>query len=103
MNCEPCEDRFVSMKQLSNHRKGLHAGVLLVTLLLSVIVGILIGSYLSLLQNQHLSVARGQAWNAALVVAEAGIEEAMAHLNSGVSTNNLAVNSWLSLGGGVYE
>ena len=82
---------------------GADGGVLLVTLLICVILGTLIGSYLSLIQNQHLSVARAQAWNSALVVAEAGIEEAMAHLNSGVTTNNLAVNSWISLGGGIYE
>ena len=69
---------------------GADGGVLLVTLLICVILGTLIGSYLSLIQNQHLSVARAQAWNSALVVAEAGIEEAMAHLNSGVTTNNLA-------------
>ncbi len=84
-------------------RHGAGGGVLLVTLLICLILGTLIGSYLSLIQNQHLSVARAQAWNSALVVAEAGVEEAMAHLNSGISTNNLAVNSWVSLGGGVYE
>lgn len=38
-----------------------------------------------------------------MVIAEAGVEEAMAHLNSGVSTNSLAVNGWASRGGGVYE
>jgi hypothetical protein len=78
-------------------------GVLLVALLTCVILGILIGSYLSLIYNQQLSVTRAQAWNTALVVAEAGVEEAMAHLNSGVKTNNLAVNSWASMGPGVYE
>ena len=82
---------------------GADGGVLLVTLLICVILGTLIGSYLSLIQNQHLSATRAQAWNSALVVAEAGIEEAMAHINSGVKTNNLAVNSWVDMGGGVYE
>jgi hypothetical protein len=83
--------------------QGAEGGVLLVTLLICVILGTLIGSYLSLIQNQHLSSTRAQAWNSGLVVAEAGIEEAMAHLNSGVKTNNLAVNSWVDMGGGVYE
>src|SRR5438309_1347725 len=85
------------------HRKTLYGGVLLVALLVCVILGTLIGSYLTLVQNQHLSDARAQAWNAALVVAEAGIEEGMAHLNSGVTTNNLAVNSWFNVGEGIYE
>src|SRR5438445_1702193 len=78
-------------------------GLLLMTLLICLVLGILIGSYLSLIQNQNLTVSRGQAWNNALSVAESGVEEAMAHLNSGVSSNNLAVNSWVSLGGGVYQ
>src|SRR5437660_4318907 len=82
---------------------GAEGGVLLVTLLICVILGTLIGSYLSLGQNQHLSASRAQAWNSGLVVAEAGIEEAMAHLNSGVKTNNLAINSWVDMGGGIYE
>jgi hypothetical protein len=85
------------------NRSSNNGGVLLVALVTCAILGITIGSYLSLVYNQSLSVTRAQAWNAALVVAEAGVEEAMAHLNSGVSTNNLAVNSWVSLGGGVYE
>jgi hypothetical protein len=77
------------------------AGALLVTLLFCSILGVLIGSYLSLIQNQYLSVARGQSWNKALVVAEAGVEEAMAHLNSGVTTN-FAVNTWVNSTPGVY-
>jgi len=90
------------MKVFCGNRKEA-GGVLLVSLLICVILGITIGSYLSLINNQSLSVARAQAWNAALVVAEAGVEEAMAHLNSGVSTNNLAVNSWAKIGTGIYE
>jgi len=78
-------------------------GILLVTLCACTILGILIGSYLSLIYNQQLAVTRAQAWNAALVVAEAGVEEAMAHLNSGVTLKNLGINSWKDLGGGVYE
>src|SRR5882762_6017948 len=91
------------MNLLQTSRKSVHGGVLLVTLLICVIIGVLIGSYLSLIQNQNLSVARAQAWSAALVVAEAGVEEAMAHLNSGATTNNLALNGWVSLSGGIFE
>jgi len=76
--------------------------VLFVTLAICAILGILIGSYLYLIRTQRFSVSRAQAWENALVVAEAGVEEAMAHLNSGVSTNNFGTNSWASLGGGNY-
>ena len=90
------------MKSHINKSKIQSGGVLIVTLLFCVILGIMMGSYLSLIKAQRLSVARSQVWNSAIVVAEAGIEEAMAHLNSGVNTNNLAVNSWVALGLGTY-
>src|SRR5712691_6903522 len=90
------------MKSHINKSKIQCGGVLIVTLLFCVILGIMMGSYLSLIKAQRFSVARSQVWNSAIVVAEAGIEEAMAHLNSGVNTNNLAVNSWVGLGVGTY-
>jgi hypothetical protein len=55
--------------------------VLLVTLATCFILGLLMGSYLLMIKNQQFSVARGQAWNRAVIVAEAGVEEAMAQLN----------------------
>lgn len=72
---------------------------MMVTLLICVILGLLMGSYLSMVQTQNLSVARGQCWNSAIVVAEAGVEEAMAHINTlGVTTNNLALSNWKKAG-----
>ena len=71
-------------------RKDEQGGTLLVSLLICLILGILLGSYLSLVQNQHLSVTRAEAWNYALIVAEAGIEDALAHLNSGVTPTTWA-------------
>ncbi len=69
---------------------------LFVTVGVCAILATAIGSYLCLIQSQRLSVSRAQVWDAALVLAEGGVEEAMAHLNSGVSTNNLATNTWLN-------
>src|SRR4051794_25693536 len=68
-------------------------GSVLVTLLLSVIiVGISIASYLGLVSSESRFTARSQAWNSAMPVLEAGIEDALTqlHYNSG----NLAANSW---------
>src|ERR1043165_5662295 len=81
---------------------GIHGTCRLVTLGLCVILGILMGGYLSLVNAQRLSVVRAQCWNHALVLAEAGVEEAMAHLNSGVSVSGLGTNSWTSSGGSTY-
>src|SRR6266481_814779 len=82
--------------------KSVQGSVLCVTLLSAAVLAILLGSYLSMVQTHTLSVERSQSWNTALVVAEGGVEEAMAHLNSGVTTNNLETNSWVSLGNGNY-
>ena len=89
--------------KIQRRSHGEAGGVLLVALLICLLLGTAIGSYLTLVQNQSLSVARAEAWNAALMVAEAGVEEAMAQLNSGVNTNNLAVNSWVKVGNGIYQ
>src|SRR5438477_7070151 len=67
--------------------------VLLVTLLTSVILGIGLASYLSLVSSQNYSTMRSLAWNAATPLAEAGIEEALTHLND---DTNLAANNWTS-------
>src|SRR6266581_7591710 len=69
------------MKLKMKKKNAVAGSVLLVTLATCVILGVLMGSYLSMIKSQHFSVARGQAWNSALVVAEAGVEEAMAQLN----------------------
>src|SRR5262245_50131319 len=82
------------------HRQ--QGSVLFITLAICAILGILIGSYLYLIRSQRFTVARAQSWEHALVVAEAGVEEAMAHLNSGISTNSFGTNSWAYLGGGNY-
>src|ERR1044071_1363779 len=83
-------------------RSPIDGTVLLVTLALCVILGVLMGSYLSIIKSQHFSVARAQAWNSALVAAEAGVEEAMAQLNDtnllklGIQTyQGFNANKWL--------
>jgi len=79
----------------SNKHKG---SVLIVTLLIGVILGILMGSYLVMVKTQHFSVTRARAWNNAIVVAEAGVEDAMAHINC---TNTIG-GKWSTLGSGTY-
>lgn len=75
----------------------------MVALLICAILGILMGSYLQLVNASHFSIARSQAWNRAITVAEGGVEEAMAHLNSGVDVESLGVNSWTGLGEKMYS
>ncbi len=65
-------------------------------------MAILMGSYLYMVQEQRQSVARSQTWNQALVVAEAGVDEALAQLNSGISDGNFATSPWWKNAGGGY-
>ena len=78
------------------------ASILLVTLGICIILGLLMGSCLCLIKTQHFSVVRARAWNSAIVVAEAGVEEAMAQLNDtnliklGIETyQGFNANKWL--------
>ncbi len=79
--------------------------VLLMTLFVVTVLSISIVSYLYLLSANNSWVARSQAWNAALALAEAGIEEGMAQVNSGFGTNNMGsanANGWSGPVNGIY-
>src|SRR5881394_1126764 len=90
------------MKLQNLKRNRCNASVLLITIGICLILGILMGSYLSMIKTQHFSVARARAWNSAIVIAEAGVEEAMAQLNDtnliklGIETpQGFNANKWL--------
>ena len=54
---------------------------LLPTMMTVVVLSIALGSYLLLVGHNNRMTSRAQAWKAALPLAEAGIEEALTHLN----------------------
>ena len=88
------------------HRKKTpvdRGSALTVTLLTCMILGAVLVACLSLIGTQQSLVCRSQNWNQAIVVAEGGVEEAMALLNSGVQAPNFAVFPWTSAGGGVFK
>jgi hypothetical protein len=85
------------MKPRPHSRRLVQGSILLITVCLSFIIGIVLISCLSLVKNQNQSVARSQAWNTCIPVIEAGIEEAMAHLNNRLETS-YAVNGWTQTG-----
>ncbi|MDB6033311.1 MAG: hypothetical protein JWM16_3649 [Verrucomicrobiales bacterium] len=64
------------------------------------LVGLVLVAYLSLAKTQHSYNARTETWHSALPIAEAGVEEALTHLNDTANTN-LTDNGW-SYSGGVY-
>lgn len=86
--------------------------VLMGTLLVSVVIGITLASFLDLTGAQHRATMRSQVWNSCVPLAEAGLEEALAHvyLNStnlgsqgwSTTTSGLTLSNGVSLAGTVY-
>jgi hypothetical protein len=75
------------------HTAAGHA--LVVTLVVCLCIGIALAAYLNLIKSQTSFAARGQTWNACMALCEAGIEEAMSHLNNPLNTNLvLASDGW---------
>ena len=88
------------------HSKKPHVNrgsALTVTLITCTILGGILVACLSLIGTQQKLVCRSHNWNQAIVVAEGGVEEALALLNSGVQAPSFAVFPWTSSGGGVFK
>src|SRR5688572_21504688 len=69
-----------------------NGSALLVTVITCTLVGTLLCSYLVLVLNRNKVAMRATAWNSAIPVLEAGIEEALTHLN--VDSDKPAANNW---------
>jgi hypothetical protein len=81
------------------------ASALLITLFLITILAVSIGGYMAYVQQQSLLGARGQTWNLALAVSEAGVEEGLQHLNANydyLDFNHLDQDGW-SRSGSTYS
>lgn len=65
----------------------------MVTMGVSGLLAFVLLGYLKLVSSQYSSTVRSQAWNLAMPVAEAGIEEALTHLYYN-GPANLATNGW---------
>jgi hypothetical protein len=74
-----------------------NGSALLVTLVVSALVGVSLYAYLSLVHTQNLSIARSQAWNYSMAIAEAGIEEALTQIRK--NWGHLERDGWTESGG----
>jgi hypothetical protein len=76
----------------------------MVTLFLLSLMGFFLYAYLYTARTQRSLVARSQGWNAALGLAEAGIEEALGQVNPGapVPMVDRSANGWGAAVGGFY-
>jgi len=62
-------------------RRNQQGSILVISVIMSALIGGVLGSYLLLIGNRNQSTMRALAWNSAIPVLEAGIEEALAHLH----------------------
>ena len=81
------------MKTRLTSQHSSNGSVFLITVCAGALIGLLLVCCLSLVNSQNQSVVRSQMWNVAIPLAEAGIEEAMAHLNN-QNESSYAVNGW---------
>lgn len=63
-------------------RRVENGSVLAIGLVTSAVLVVGLASYLSLVEAQNSSVMRSQTWNSAIPAAEAGVEDALSHLNT---------------------
>src|SRR5262249_38524328 len=100
----PAQLRKFIMSIHPSRRPDINGSALLASLITIGVLSLILASYLSMSQRQTVSVSRSQAWNAAIAVAEGGVEEALAQLNRGVGAGvlNLGVNGWEQKAGGSY-
>src|SRR5213594_4210968 len=80
-----------------------HGGILVAALIVSITVGMMLIAYLAMVSNQHKFSQRSQVWNNSLAMCEAGMEEALAHINNINTTSNFAVNGWTKIGTNYYK
>ena len=81
---------------------GTQGGVLLVMLLTGAVIGVALTSYLWMVSTQNQATIRAQAWNSAIPLAEAGVEEALTQLQY-ADLDHLTLNNWADLGNGWYS
>jgi Tfp pilus assembly protein PilX len=80
----------MTMKLRTGNQQG---GALIMVLVITTLIGSVLVAYLSMLKSQNLYATRSLAWNTAMPMAEAGIEEALAHINYS-GTTNLSSDGW---------
>src|SRR5689334_22378621 len=73
-------------------RRSERGSTLVLTVITSTLVGTVLCSYLVLVTSRNQAAMRAMAWNAAIPVLEAGIEEALTHLNR--DSNNPTASNW---------
>jgi hypothetical protein len=87
--------------QIHNRAKRQQGNTWLTTIMITGLIGFILAVYLTLVQSQSTATFRSQAWNMAMPVVEAGIEDALAHINANYEIG-LERDGW-SKSGDIYS
>ncbi len=82
------------MKILLRHRRQTQGSALMISVVITGIIGASVVGYLELVGHQQKMLTRAQYWNFALPAAEAGIEDALTHLHYYAHGSNVVGNGW---------
>lgn len=74
-------------------RKAEQGAMLVGALVMAAIISAVLVAVVSMVAQEHRTLARSATWNAALPIAEAGVEEAMSHMRQ-VGLGNRVANGW---------
>jgi hypothetical protein len=83
------------MNMKISRRKNNQGSALLITMIFVITFAAALAGYLLMIDNSDQMVSRSQNWNSSLALAESGVEESLAQLNSGV---NFSANGWSQSG-----
>lgn len=68
----------------------------MVAVIFFAVTAIYLATYLYLCRNEYTSVARSQAWNTSMVMAEAGVDDALAFINQNANGAVGTLGNWPS-------
>jgi|GEM_PF-1006399 hypothetical protein len=71
-------------------------GALMVAVIFFAVTAIYLATYLYLCRNEYTSVARSQTWNNSMVMAEAGVDDALAFINQNANGAVGTLGNWPS-------
>src|SRR5678815_1481676 len=79
-------------------RHSEEGSILAIMLIMTTLIGLMLAAYLTLVGSQNKFTQRSQVWNNAIPVCEAGVEEALTHINYN-GTSDFGMNGWRLVNG----
>jgi len=98
------------MKTPISSRSGRRGSILIIALLSTTIIAMMLAGYLVMTASQYRTTLRSQAWNSIIPTVEAGVEEALTHMNRNCLSNtvinqpvNFTADGWQQVTPAIYS